>query len=157
MISRACSRAALCIGLLLLVGCVSGPSPREKPAPVSAPSGEAAGAAGSSAATGTTATTGADTPVTIPRAPADAGKSAAHEALLERAFAARAAGDMEAAFSLLERAQRIDPGNARIYMELARTHQQAGDATQARAMAERGMLYCLGSECRELQLLLDLY
>lgn len=62
--------------------------------------------------------------------------------LLERAAQARSAGDYEEALSLLERAQRIDPASADIYLELAQTHHYRGDDAQARATAERGLLYC---------------
>jgi Tfp pilus assembly protein PilF len=43
---------------------------------------------------------------------------------------------------LLERAQRIDPDSAEVYLGMAKTHWARGDATQARVTAERGLLYC---------------
>jgi tetratricopeptide (TPR) repeat protein len=64
---------------------------------------------------------------------------------VQQAQQARARGDYEQALALLERAQRIDPESGEIYLELARTHQAKGDRAQARATAERGMLYCRGS------------
>jgi tetratricopeptide (TPR) repeat protein len=75
----------------------------------------------------------------------------AHEALAAEARAARAAGDHGRAIALLERAQRIEPGNGALYLELARSHRAAGNDAQARATAERGLLYCRGSDCRALQ------
>ena len=58
--------------------------------------------------------------------------------------------------ALLERAQRIDPGSADIYLALAETHQARGDLSQARATAERGLLYCNGaSQCGALRAYTD--
>jgi Tfp pilus assembly protein PilF len=51
-------------------------------------------------------------------------------------------GDYERALALLERAQRIDPDSAEVYLGMARTHAARGDAAQARVVAERGLLYC---------------
>jgi tetratricopeptide (TPR) repeat protein len=62
--------------------------------------------------------------------------------LVSRAEGARSAGDYEQALALLERAQRIDPDSAAIYLALAETHRARGDQSQARATAERGLLYC---------------
>ena len=72
--------------------------------------------------------------------------------LVRRADAARDAGEYDQALALLERAQRIDPGSADIYLALAETHQARGDLSQARATAERGLLYCSGaSQCSALR------
>ena len=61
-------------------------------------------------------------------------------------------GDYEQSLALLERAQRIDPDNAQIYLGMARTHRARGDSAQARATAERGLLYCEGkAECDALR------
>ena len=76
-------------------------------------------------------------PVIPPPAP-----DAPYADLVKRAGAAREAGDYEQALALLERAQRIDPDSADIYLALARTHRARGDLSQARATAERGLLYC---------------
>jgi len=74
--------------------------------------------------------------------PAQPSSSAAYEPLLARAEQASAKGDYEQALALLERAQRIDPDNAKIYLDMARTHRARGDSAQASATAERGLLYC---------------
>ena len=68
--------------------------------------------------------------------------TAANNTLLARADEARVAGDYDRALAYLERAQRIDPDDAGVYLALARTHAEAGNSTQARAVAERGLLYC---------------
>lgn len=84
--------------------------------------------------------------------PAEPAASAAYQPLLHKAGEATARGDYEQALALLERAQRIDPDSAEIYLNMARTHKAKGDLTQARATAERGMLYCSGSaQCSALR------
>jgi Flp pilus assembly protein TadD len=72
--------------------------------------------------------------------------------LLAKAEQATGRGDYEEALALLERAQRIDPDSAEVYLGLARTHAARGDAAQARATAERGLLYCSSaSQCEALR------
>ena len=80
------------------------------------------------------------TPATLP--PPAVVEHAPYADLLKRAGTARDAGDYEQALALLERAQRIDPDSAEIYLALAQTHRARGDLSQARATAERGLLYC---------------
>ena len=47
-----------------------------------------------------------------------------------------------------------DPESAEIYLQLAQTHRARGDASQARATAERGMLFCVSaSQCDALRAL----
>ena len=77
--------------------------------------------------------------------------SAAYQPLLDKANRASAEGDYEQALALLERAQRIEPDSADIYVAMARTHRASGDVGQARAVAERGMLYCGGAQCEALR------
>ena len=86
--------------------------------------------------------------VTSPKQPEPASGPpvSAHRDLLARADAASSQGDYEAALALLERAQRIEPDNADIYLELARTYAARGDQALARATAERGLLYCRGED-----------
>lgn len=82
----------------------------------------------------------------------DTPAAAAYLPLLKRADEARGRGDYEEALALLERAQRIDADSADIYLAMARTHQARGDEGQARAVAERGLLYCSGrSQCDALR------
>lgn len=79
-------------------------------------------------------------PPPVPPPPETA--TSANNVLLARAEEARAAGDYERALAYLERAQRIDPDDAGVYLALAQTHAAAGNSAQARAVAERGLLYC---------------
>ncbi len=87
-----------------------------------------------------------------PHRPASPSASAAWEPLLARAGQAAGRGDYEEALALLERAQRIDPDSAEVYLEMARTHAARGDVSQAKAVAERGLLYCSSaSQCEALR------
>ncbi len=87
-----------------------------------------------------------------PVVPAPPAVSAPSADLLQRAAVARQAGDYEQALALLERAQRIEPDSAEIYLALATTHRDRGDDRQARATAERGLLYCRSSaQCEALR------
>ena len=81
-------------------------------------------------------------PPQVPARPTTPSASAAWQPLLAKAEQATASGDYEQALALLERAQRIDPDSGEVYLALARTHQAKGDTAQARATAERGLLYC---------------
>jgi len=94
-------------------------------------------------------------PVTKPQPssrPTQPSASAAYQPLLDKAGRATASGDYEQALALLERAQRIDPDSAEIYLSMAKTHKASGDVAQSRATAERGLLYCRGSaECEALR------
>jgi hypothetical protein len=81
-------------------------------------------------------------PQQTPPRPATPSASAAWQPLLAKAEQATARGDYEQALALLERAQRIDPDSAEVYLCMAQTHRARGDAAQARATAERGLLYC---------------
>ncbi len=81
----------------------------------------------------------------------DSSAASASAGMLGRAQQARQSGDLDTAQALLQRAQRIDARNAEVYLELARLHVAQGDEAGARAMAERGMLYCQGAGCAQLR------
>lgn len=84
-------------------------------------------------------------PPKVPRTqhrPASPSASAAWQPLLVKAEQAVARGDYEQALALLERAQRIDPDSAEVYLSMAKTQRARGDIAQAKATAERGLLYC---------------
>lgn len=90
----------------------------------------------------------------VPEPSVKTAPGAAYAELLERAESARSRGEYQQALALLERAQRIEPGSARIYLDLAVTHKARGDLQQAKATAERGMLYCSAkNECEALRAL----
>ena len=94
-------------------------------------------------------------PATAPQPqapPPDPGAKAAYQPLLDKARQASDRGDYEQALALQERAHRIDPDSAQIYLAMARTHAARGDTSQARATAERGLLSCSGrAECDALR------
>lgn len=78
--------------------------------------------------------------------------STAWKPLLAKADEATNLGDYERAMALLERAQRIDPDSADVYLGMARTHNAKGDDARAKATAERGLLYCSGkTQCDALR------
>ena len=90
-------------------------------------------------------------PAPTPR-PVEPPVTTAYEALLLNAEQALGRGDYEQALAILERAQRIDPDSADIYLRMARTHRARGDEQQARATAERGLLYCTSTvQCESLR------
>lgn len=131
---------------LLLSACSVYHMPGQTPAPVEEPPGYSVVTPASSVATDP------HTPPPIEDASSDQGAVAAYGPLLEKAAAASAKGDYEGALSYLERARRIEPDAAAIYLALARTHDARGDFNQARANAERGLLYCDGErQCGELR------
>ncbi len=131
-------RRALALGwVLALAACTSSPPPRPSagPAPGGAPSGSPAPVTA---------------PAPVPRPPEP--PVSAHRELMARADRAAAGGDFEQALALLERAQRIDPDDADVYLRLARTHGAAGNSSMAKASAERGLLYCRGAgQCQALR------
>ena len=125
----------LCL-LLVMAGCSTYSQPESEPAPPPQPSAPAPQP---------------PAPPPPPRPPQPPTTSA-WKPLVEKAQQARARGDYEQALALLERAQRIDPESAEIYLQLAQTHKARGDAAQARATAERGMLFCSDSgQCAALR------
>ena len=126
---RVFARLAAAALVLVMAGCSSVGTRDTPPAPVVTPP----------------PTTSAPAPVTPPRPPArppQPSVSSAWLPLVQKAEQATARGDYEQALALLERAHRIDPESGEIYLQLARTHRARGDVAQARATAERGMLFC---------------
>ena len=94
-------------------------------------------------------------PEAVPKPPVETSRPqpvGAAAGLLAKADTARERGEYDQALAYLERAQRIDPDNAEIYLGLAQTHAAAGNMIQARATAERGLLYCSGgNQCDALR------
>lgn len=136
-LTQSCFPALL--ALLLLGGCSTYSPPGKGPAPVEKAPGH------------TTVTPPATTPQPSSRPPQPS-SSKAYQPLLDKAGQAADRGEYEQALALLERAQRIDPDSAQIYLAMARTHRARGDDQQARAVAERGLLYCNGqSQCGALR------
>ena len=81
--------------------------------------------------------------------------SGAADGLLDEARHLRTTGDLSGSLARLDRALRIAPQNALVYLELARSHAAAGAPARASASAERGLLYCRGSVCAQLRRFID--
>jgi Flp pilus assembly protein TadD len=65
--------------------------------------------------------------------------SSASGALLEQSRAQRAAGSIPAARASLERALRLDPNNALLWIELGEIDLQTGNTAQAATMARKAL------------------
>jgi tetratricopeptide (TPR) repeat protein len=75
----------------------------------------------------------------VPAARPQSDASGASSALLEQSRAQRAAGSLPAARASLERALRLDPNNAALWLELGELELQTGNSTQAATMARKAM------------------
>ncbi len=138
---RACSRSLVLPALLFLSACSGLVQTGGEPAPVEdRPDGSIA------------APPPPTEPPPVTHKPASPSASSAWKPLLAEADQCAGRGDYERALALLERAQRIDPDSAEVYLGMARTHSARGDDAQARAVAERGLLYCsTASQCEALR------
>jgi hypothetical protein len=120
------SRLVLTLGVVSLVSACAGPA-------VQAPSPEPAASA---------------QPQVRQETESQAGASSS---LLTQARQARLSGAYDKAEGLLLRAQRIDPRNGEVYLEMSRLYASTGAVDEAHNIAERGLLYCSGDTCRELR------
>ncbi|MFT5481895.1 MAG: tetratricopeptide (TPR) repeat protein [Halieaceae bacterium] len=78
--------------------------------------------------------------------------SGAVDLLLRAASAELRAGKTVAAVGTLERALRIAPANASVYLALAEVYLDRGDSELAKNIAGRGLLYCESRrQCSELE------
>lgn len=142
---------AVLLLVLFLAACSGLGERRKAPAGISDASGEAV----DSSTTGVGRVAPADDSIPAVPAPIVEPADPAHSLLMVAALQARSLGNSSRAVALLERAQRIDPDNAQLYLELARTHFEAGNVSQGRATAERGLLFCRDAECAALRALLE--
>jgi len=140
------ARGALLAYLALAAACttLSAPSrPAPSPAPRPAPPAEETRPAPAPAplpppATQTpprTEPSRSDVPAARPQSDA----SGASGALLEQSRAQRAAGSLPAARASLERALRLDPNNAVLWLELGELELQTGNTAQAAEMARKAL------------------
>jgi tetratricopeptide (TPR) repeat protein len=138
------SSAAVIAGIMAaaLAGCTTliAPSPAPRPAPPSAPGPGAP-------APGAPGEPSARSPQPPSRPQSDA--RAASTALLEQSRAQRAAGNNGAAAASIERALRIDPNNAALWVELGEIHLAAGDRSQAASMARKALTLTAGDSTLE--------
>ena len=75
----------------------------------------------------------------VPTARPQSDASGASGALLEQSRAQRSAGSLPAARASLERALRLDPNNAVLWLELGELELQTGNSAQAAAMARKAL------------------
>ncbi len=89
------------------------------------------------------------TPQPVPQTPAPAQPQASQPkpqstvtlALQDEAQRAATAGDLPKAIQILERAIRIQPDSAQLWIELARCHLKEGNAAQAEQFARKALLF----------------
>ena len=86
----------------------------------------------------------------VPPPQPDTGASAV-TGLLADARTACDRGDYNTATAKLQRAQRVAPRDARVYLEFAYLHTLRNQPDRAKAMAERGLLYCKKNACDQLK------
>ncbi len=143
VLSQLLSRSAVVSLVILLSACATPAPPVREPVPVQVPQPPPV------------VSPPANAPKAPPKAPPRSGTpsaSAALQPLLAKAAQATERGDHAQALALLERAQRIDPGSADVYLGMAQTHQPQGDTDRAKATAERGLLYCAtDAQCNALR------
>jgi tetratricopeptide (TPR) repeat protein len=75
----------------------------------------------------------------VPTARPQSDASGASEALVEQSRAQRAAGSLPAARASLERALRLDPNNAVVWLELGELELQTGNTAQAATLARKAL------------------
>ncbi len=138
--SGAIQKSLLIVVLLALAACASGPTP----VPPEAPEARERSSRMPTPTVPTVPTDGSSPPTASPV-----------DSLLEEARAFRDRGNLSASFARLERALRIAPQRAEVYLELARSHEAAGRPGRASASAERGLLYCGKSTCTKLRQFID--
>jgi Tetratricopeptide repeat len=85
--------------------------------------------------------TPAPTPGPSQAQPAPKPQSSATLALQDEAQRAATAGDYTKATQILERAIRIEPDRAELWLELARVHLKEGDAAQAEQFARKALQF----------------
>jgi tetratricopeptide (TPR) repeat protein len=75
----------------------------------------------------------------VPAARPQSDASGASDALVAQSRAQRAAGSLPAARASLERALRLDPNNAVVWLELGELELQTGNTAQAATLARKAM------------------
>jgi Flp pilus assembly protein TadD len=82
---------------------------------------------------------------TAPPARRESDASGASDALLTQSRNERAAGNYVQATASIERALRIDPNNAALWLELGELQLQTGNAAQATTMARKALTLASGN------------
>jgi cytochrome c-type biogenesis protein CcmH/NrfG len=129
-----CTARLLAVALLLAVAACTAPQPSSRypaPAPYPPQTGTAPGPI-----------VGVPSAGNAPAEPsAPKPQASATLALQSESQRAAASGDLPRAIQILERAIRISPDSAELWIELARLHLQEGDAAQAEQFARKALLF----------------
>jgi len=135
--ARALLATLLAVSLGALAGCatLTAPGPGSRPAPSSEP---APGSPGSERP----GEPSVQSPRPPPRPQSDA--RAASDTLLEQSRAERAVGNNTQAAASIQRALRIDPNNAALWVELGEINLAAGNRSQAASMARKALTLTAG-------------
>jgi tetratricopeptide (TPR) repeat protein len=130
------------ITLLALAGCtLTRPAPFAPPPPAPPPSGSAQPQPGAPAP-GSAAAAPAERPAPPP--PRQFRLGAAAGSLVTQAHAQASSGDYGQAAATLERAQRIEPDNPLLWIELGRVRLAENNAPQADAMGRKALALAVG-------------
>jgi tetratricopeptide (TPR) repeat protein len=142
-------RGALLAFVTLAAGCTSLSAPPSRPAPSPAPRPATPPAAETRPppvpaplpppVTQSAPRPEAPAPRDVPTARPQSDASGASGALLEQSRAQRAAGSLPAARASLERALRLDPNNAVLWLELGELELQTGNTAQAASMGRKAL------------------
>ena len=133
------SRALLALLLIGMAGCTTPQPSARYPVPAPYPP-----TAGTPPPAGPVETPQSGTATPRPGAPEPAApkpQASATLALQNESQAAAANGDLPRAIQILERAIRIAPDNAELWIELARLHLKEGNAAQAEQFARKALLF----------------
>jgi tetratricopeptide (TPR) repeat protein len=132
------------ISLVLLAGCtLTRPAPFAPPAAAPPPSGSAQPQPGIQAP-GSAAVPPATAERPAPPPPRQFRLGAAASSLVTQAHAQAASGDYGQAAATLERAQRIEPDNPLLWIELGRVRLAENNAAQADAMGRKALALATG-------------
>lgn len=139
-LSRYPDRTVILVGLVVLLsGCVTQPQTPTRRTPLPAPQTQTRQP---SPAPLPPQTTPLPVPAPVmPERPPPQPKASVTLALQDEAQRAATAGDFSKATQILERAIRIEPDRAELWIELARVHLKEGNAAQAEQFARKALLF----------------
>jgi tetratricopeptide (TPR) repeat protein len=143
-VPRSALRAALAACLAATAACTSlapasRPAPAPVPRPAPPPAAESRPAPAPLPPPGGEASPPPQPPRDVPAPRPQSDASSVSTVLLEQSRAQRAAGSMPAARASLERALRLDPNNAALWLELGELELSTGNTAQAATMARKAL------------------
>jgi hypothetical protein len=134
--------ALLALCAVLATGCAQLGGPRPAPSPAPPPAGPSAGPSAGAEDRGAEPRDGSAE--VGPGSAVPPRSAAASTTLLAQSRSERTAGDHAAAVATLERALRIDPNNAALWIEVGEVELERGNATQAASMARKALTLTAG-------------